>query len=262
MSAVALTGRMPPPKRRVGIERTVTQRHRELVRGTGRDLRRIRLDAGATQRQVAALAGIDHSHYARIEAGLANASVATLVAISVALGSDLAVRLYPGTGPRLTDRHQARMVEALLRSLDHDWRPHVEVVVSTPARGIIDVVLERRPHGLLVATEAYSAIARLEQQIRWSADKANSLRSSELVSTGEEPSISRLLVLRSTEGTRALARQFEATLRAAYPARCSDVIAALRSGTTWPGAGLVWMRIEGDVVELLDGPPRGVALGR
>jgi len=191
-----------------------------------------------------------------------NASIGTLIAISTALGADLSLRLYPGTGPRLTDRHQARMVEVLLRSLSDDWRAHVEVPVSRPARGVIDVVLERSAERLLVATEAYSELRRLEQQIRWTADKAASLGSSDLVRSGPDFTASKLLVLRSTAATRQLAREFEATLRAAYPARTADVVAALREGAAWPGPGIVWIRIEGDQVDLLDGPPRGVSFGR
>jgi len=208
------------------------------------------------------LAGVDHSHYSWIEAGAANASLETLIAISTALGADLSVRLYPGSGPRLTDRHQARMVETLLRSLSSDWRPHVEVPVSRPARGVIDIVLERSKARLLVAVEAYSELRRLEQQIRWSAEKAASLASSDLMRDSLECTVSTLLVLRSTASTRQLARQFEATLRVAYPAQSAAVIASLRDGAAWPGPGIAWIRIDGDRVDLLDGPPRGVRLGR
>lgn len=253
---------MPPPNRRLGIDREVKRRHRETVRAIGRDALRLRTDAGATQAQVSGVAGIDRSHLSRIEAGVATASLETLIAISTALGADMSVRLYPGTGPRLTDRHQARMVETLLRSLCADWRPHVEVPVSRPARGVIDAVLERPAARLLVATEAYSELRRLEQQIRWSAEKAASLGSSDLVGQGPEVAVSRLLVLRSTAATRKVAHDFEATLRAAYPARTERVIASLRDGAEWPGPGIVWIRIEGDRVDLIDGPPRGVGLGR
>lgn len=253
---------MPPPDRRPGIDRVVKRRHRETIRAFGSDAFRIRTDAGATQARVSERAGIDRSHYSRIEAGTATASLETLIAISAALGADLSVRLYPGTGPRLTDRHQARMVETLLRAVSEDWQPHVEVPVSRPVRGVIDIVLERRSANLLVASEVYSELRRLEQQIRWSAEKAAALGSSNLVGPGREPKVSRLLVLRSTATTRQLARDFEATLLAAYPARTTDVIASLRDGADWPGPGIAWIRIEGDRVELLDGPPRGVSLGR
>jgi transcriptional regulator with XRE-family HTH domain len=253
---------MPPPKRCLGIDRAVKRRHRDIVRSFGQDVLRVRTDAGASQSQVSKVAGIDRSHYSRIEAGTANASIESLVAISTALGADISVRLYPGTGPRLTDRHQSRMIVAVLRHLDPSWKPHLEVPVARPARGVIDAVLERRSEGLLVASEAYSEVRRVEQQIRWSADKAGSLGSSDLVGPGPKPTISRLLILRSTASTRDLARQFEATFSAAYPARARDVVDALVRGAPWPGTGIAWIRIEGDPVELLDGPPRGVPLGR
>jgi transcriptional regulator with XRE-family HTH domain len=227
-----------------------------------RDLFQVRTDAGATHGQVATLAGIDRSYYSRIEAGAANPSIETIAAISVALGADVSIRFYPGTGPRLTDRHQARMIETILRTLSMAWKPHLEVPVSRPVRGVIDLVLERRNNGLLVAAEAYSELRRLEQQIRWSAEKSAALGSSALVGPGPVPEVSTLLVLRSTASTRELARQFEASLKAAYPARTTEVVESLRTGSRWPGPGIIWIRIEGDRVELLDGPPRGVRIGR
>ncbi|MGH2474820.1 MAG: hypothetical protein ACRDIL_06105 [Candidatus Limnocylindrales bacterium] len=154
------------------------------------------------------------------------------------------------------------MVEALLGALSPEWRAHVEVPVSRPARGVIDVVLERPASGLLVATEVDSELRRLEQQIRWSSEKAASLGSATLVRDGSDPIVSTLLVLRSTASTRQLARQFEVTLRSAYPAPTRSVVESLRVGSEWPGPGIVWIRIEGERVDLLDAPPRGVRLGR
>lgn len=253
---------MPPPERGVGLDRTHKRSFRAIRQRLGRDLFQVRTDAAATHGQVAALAGIDRSFYSRIEAGNANPSIETLAAIAVALGADLSIRFYPGTGPRLTDRHQSRMIETLLRTLSASWKPHLEVPVSRPVRGVIDLVLEHRTDGLLVAAEAYSELRRLEQQIRWSAEKAAALGSSALVGPGPLPVVSTLLVLRSTASTRDLARQFEASLGAAYPARTTEVVDALRTGSPWPGPGIIWIRIEGERVELLDGPPRGVRLGR
>lgn len=264
ISPVLFTPDMPPPHRRPGIDRVVKRRHRDLVNGLARDLIRLRTDSGATHGRVAQVAGIDRSHYSRIESGEVRPSFETLVAIATALGADVSVRLYPGSGPRLTDRHQARMVEALLRALHHSWRAHVEVPVSRPARGVIDIVLEQPSAELFVATELHSEVHRLEQEIRWAADKARSLDSSHLRRAGSEPEpiVSTMLVLRSTATTRAVARQFEATLGAAYPAQTSLAVSSLRAGTAWPGPSLVWIRIQADDIEILDGPPRGVSVGR
>jgi transcriptional regulator with XRE-family HTH domain len=219
------------------------------------------LDAAASTSRLAETAGLDRTFVGRIEAGLANPSLDTLVALSVALGADLTVRFYPGTGPRLTDRHQARMIETLLRGLAPGWTPYLEVAVSRPSRGVIDAVLERSAEHLLVVSEAYSAVGRLEQQIRWSAEKAAAIGSS-FLGPRSEWTVSRLLILRSTAANRELARSFAATLHAAYPARTREAVAALVDGERWPGDAIVWVRIDGERVELLDGPPRGVSVGR
>jgi transcriptional regulator with XRE-family HTH domain len=244
------------------LEREVQARLRRLQRKVGEDLLQIRTDAAATKAQVARAAGVDRSFYGRVEAGDAHASLGSLVAIATALGAELSVRLYAGTGPRLTDRHQARMTEAILGQLHPVWVPHLEVVVQRPARGVIDAVFERRDEPLLVIGEFQSALPRLEQQIRWASEKAASIASSPIVGDRSPPPVSRLLILRSTAATRALATSFEATLRAAYPASSNAALVSLWGGSPWPGSAIIWVRIDGDRVEVLDQPPRGVSLGR
>ena len=250
------------PEARQPISRAIQRRLRELTRSIGADVRQIRSEVGASQGIVAREAGIDRSHLTRIESGLAHPSLESLIAIATAMGADVSVRLYPGRGPKLADRHSARMIERTLRDLAPVWRPHLEVHVIRPVRAYIDVVFERRDTPLLVATEYESILPRLEQQIRWASEKAAAIASSDLVGSGPVPEVSRLLVLRSTERTRDLARTFESIMRSAYPARTRDAVDALRTGAPWPGASIVWIRIDGDRVELLDGPPRGVAVGR
>ena len=259
--ALVFNARMAKPPR-PSVDREIKRRLRTTVRTIGNDLYRIRTDSAATQARVAREAGIDRSHVARIEAATTNASLETLVAVATAMGADLSLRLFPGSGPRLTDRHQARMIEVLLRGLSPAWRPHLEVPVFRPARGFVDAVFERIDIPLLVVSEAQSSLPRLEQQIRWAAEKAASIGSCDLVGPGPMPAISKLLILRSTASMRELARAFEATLRAAYPARSRDAVASLLEGAPWPGDAIIWIRIEGDRVDVLDGPPRGVALGR
>lgn len=103
----------------------------------GDEVLRLRLDAGVSLRELGASTGLDPSHLARIEKGQANASLEALTAISVALGADLSLRFYAGTGPRIRDRFQAPMVEALLRSLDARWAARLEVPIPRPVRGIV-----------------------------------------------------------------------------------------------------------------------------
>lgn len=244
------------------IEREVNHRLRRINRIFGDDIVRIRTDAGATKATVASVAGVDRTFLGQIEAGVVNPSLQTLVSIATAMGAELSVRIYAGSGPRLTDRHQARMVESVLAGLAPVWRPHLEVPVWRPARGVIDSVFERLDTPLLVVSEFMSTLPRLEQQVRWSADKAASIASSSLVGDRPVPPVSRLLVLRSTSSTRHIARQFELTFRAAYPGRTVDAVRSLCAGDPWPGDAIVWVMIDGDRVELMDRPPRGVLVGR
>jgi transcriptional regulator with XRE-family HTH domain len=244
------------------LDRQVHDRLRKLERAAGQDLERLRLEAAASKSAVAAAAGIDRTFYGRIEAGQAHPSLETLVAAGLALGADPSFRFYSGSGPRLIDRHQAPMMEALLGQLAPVWRGHLEVAVSRPVRGVIDAVLERSDTSLLVVTEIQSTIGRLEQQLRWMSEKATALGSSVLVGDRPVPPTSKLLVLRSTEATRTIARQFQRTLATAYPSRCAEAVESLRTGAPWPGDALIWVRIAGTDVRILDAPPRGVAIGR
>jgi len=240
----------------------------EMRRRVGLDIRRVRIDAGLSIRELAAASGIDHGFLARIEAGSVEASYAVLVAIGEVLGADLSVRLYPTNGPRIHDRIQAPIVEALFNILHPRWRRLAEVGVTRPARGFVDAVLGLPPAGLVVATEVESTIRRLEQQLRWAQEKADSLPSSAAWALmapvdGPRPVISRLLIVRSTRLTRDIARVFEATLASAYPARTADVHAALTTGDApWPAPGILWADVDGGRARILDRPPRGVGLGR
>ena len=225
----------------------------------------MRLDVGITLTQLADNVDVNRSHLARIEAGRAKASLDVLAAIGVALGADLSLRYFPGSGPRLHDRFQAPMLETILGALDRRWQTEVEVPVTHPSRGVIDLVLRDRSSPVVVAAELQSELRRLEQQIRWTAEKAEGLRQ-RLAVDGTSPVglvVSRLLVIRSTVATRELARRYESTLSTAYPALTEDVVDALTTPSSpWPGAGIVWVRVDGGRVTLLGHPPRGVTIGR
>ena len=238
-----------------------------MYRNTGEDIRRQREDAGVSQRRLAAAAEIDQSYLARIEAGMGRPSIETLTAISLALGADLGVRLFPNTGPPIRDANQALMLEALLRIAHRRWRRFVEVQVQRPSRGVIDLVLQEPIEAAVVALEAQSQMRRLEQQLRWGHAKADALPSSDIAGrlwpNGEPGQVSTALLLRSTRANRDLAVQFEEVLRSAYPARTSDAVASLTTmDRPWPGSAVLWAEVERGAARLLDGPPRGVRLGR
>ena len=224
----------------------------------------MRLDAGLSQRRLAVMASIDHGFLSLIERGLREPSLAVLVAIATALGGDVSLRLFPGTGPRLRDPIQARITEALVRILDARWTRLVEVPVHRPARGVIDLVAHDRAAGIVIATEVQSELRRLEQQLRWSNEKARSLPSADFWRFVEpDATVEQLLVLRSTRVNRELAERFTETLAVAFPASPIDAYRALTTpDVPWPGSSILWARVEGDAARILESPPRGVPVGR
>jgi len=256
----------PRGRLRRGSKTKVGRRADEIRLAVGRQIQGIRVDAHLSQQQVSDAAGIPQPYWSRIEHGMADPSIAVLAAMGGALGAEVTIRFYPGTGPRIRDRIQAPMVEELVRRARGSWRSLVEVPVWRPARGVIDLVLAR-PGDIVIAVEVQSEIRRFEQQLRWSAEKAAALPSCEAWSmlSGGQPTvtISRLLVLRSTPSMRALARSFEATFATTYPARAADAVASLGDASkTWPGDAVVWMEVSAAGARILDRPPRGVSLGR
>lgn len=230
----------------------------------GDELRRLREDAGASKSAVSKLAGIDASYLTLIEQGRREPTGSVLGRVAAALGADVSVRLFPSTGPRIRDRFQARMIEALLREASPAWQRFVEVPVQKPVRGFIDLVLFHAPAGRIVTIEAHSDLRRLEQQLRWAVEKSEALPSSSVWPILQRQSssvlaVSRVMLLRSTARTRDLARTFAATMRAAYPADAIDIRRALTDpAARWPGDGILWARVEGTQTTILNGVPRGV----
>jgi transcriptional regulator with XRE-family HTH domain len=228
---------------------------RDLRRAIGSEIRRAREDAGFAQARLAAEAGISQGHLSEVEAGVVEASVEVLAAIARVLGGRLRVRIEPGSGPLIRDHIQAAMLQALLPLVHVRWARFVEVPVHRPVRGMIDLVLADQATNLLLASEFHSQIRRLEEQLRWAMEKAEALRNVPDLAprgAGDPPTISRLLVLRSTVATRALARTFGQVLRTAYPADPRDTVAALTGTAPWLGAGILWMDVEGGRARVID----------
>lgn len=231
-------------------DRLSKRAHARLVE----DIERLAADAGISHAALARAAGISPSYLAEVLAGKAEPTLQTYGRLAIPLGADLVARLYSNTGPLIRDRHQARILEALLEVRHPRWEPFTEVGVRAPARGWIDLALHEPRERVMLASEIESELRRLEQQVRWSTEKAQSLPSWEgWPALGATPTISRLLVVRRTRATRDVARTFSAQLRVAFPAHPDDAIAALTGTQPWPGPALIWVALEKDRVRFLAG---------
>jgi len=220
--------------------------------GLAEDLLRLCEDAGVPQRALARGSGVSQAYVARILAGRASPSIETYTRLAIPLGADLSARLYPTTGPTIRDRHQARILEGLLATLDRRWRPFTEVAVHRPGRGWIDCAIHGARERVLVAAEIQSGLRRLEQLIRWSTEKASSLPSWEGWQQFEDaPDVSRLLIVRRTRATVDVAHTFARQRLVAYPAHPDDALAALTGDRPWPGPALVWAQLDARGVRLV-----------
>lgn len=238
-----------------GFERAASRAAVRAAQAFREDVERLRADAGISVPALAAASGVAESYLYRILSSDASPSDVVRARLAVALGADLSLRLYPNTGPLLRDRHQARIAEMLLAVRHPRWAGFSEVRVTRPSRGWIDLAFHEPRERVFVATEIQSELHRLEQLIRWAGEKASSLPSWEgWERFAEPPNISRLLVVRRTRATRALAADFSRQLRLAYPAHPDDAMAALTTATSaWPGPAMIWADVSGRAARLLPG---------
>lgn len=239
---------MPITRLQAAADRRAVIARRELAE----QLRRLCDDAGITQRELADAAGLARSYVGRILANQARPSHEAYQRLGAVLGADFSSRYCPNTGPMIRDRHQARMLELLLGHLHPRWRAFTEVAVRRPSRGWIDAVLHEPRERLVVASELQSELRRIEQLVRWQGAKADSIPSWEgWAHLGEEPTISRLMIVRRTRATRAVAEGVARQLRIAYPAHPDDALAALTGTAPWPGPSLIWAVLDGGGARLV-----------
>ena len=77
------------------------------------------------------------------------------------------------------------------------------------------------------------------------------------------PRVGRLLLLRVTRTTHEVVASAPAMFAAAYPGRTADAVAALTGADlAFPDPAIVWIDLRGTASRILDGPPRGIAVGR
>jgi transcriptional regulator with XRE-family HTH domain len=253
--------RKPP---RTTIERLAARQAREIRGRLGSELRTARQDAGISLSRLATACGMSKGQLHRIEAGTSQPGWEVLARLCATLGRRVGLTLYPDGGPLVRDHISSAMVEALLRARHERWRPRLEVAVYRPVRGSIDLVLEDGAGVHVVACEVQSDLRRIEQELRWFRAKADALEAAREGVTGRGPTgrVDRLLLLRSTQRTRAIVSQYRDLVEAAYPALARDAYASLVGDAPWPGDAIIWCRYEEGQARLLDRPPRAIRVGR
>lgn len=247
------------------LEHLIRERQRDLRRALAAELQRVIETEGLSLRALGAAVGVDPSHLSRVLGEARAISHDTLVAVATGLGYDVSIRLFELTGPRVRDRIQVRMIEALLAALHPRWLARLEVAVYRPVRGVIDLVLQDHVTRDLVAGEGHGELRNVERQMRWAGQKADALPSAAgwpWTADSRAPKVGRLLLLRSCAANHRLVAALPETFRTAYPDATEAAVAALRQGDRpWPGAAILWVSVDGAETRLMDSVPRAALVG-
>ena len=191
--------------------------------------------------------GIDPTYLGYIESGEREASLAVLSRVAAALGADVSLRIYPNTGPAIRDPHPGTDGRGVPRVAAHELAPLPRGSGASAGprrhrpRDRTPVVGSSRQH------RSAFRLRRLEQQLRWAAEKTDALPSAAVwpALTGEPSRVRRRgsCSCRSTTSTRSLARSFPATFAAAYPAdpRRAPRRAPRPRRDRGPGTGMLWV---------------------
>jgi transcriptional regulator with XRE-family HTH domain len=119
------------PTRETPLQR-VRRESRELVIRLGAELRRARVSAGLSQREVGRRTGLSHSVIGRIERGeVRHLSIERLEAIAVVVGLHRSVKLYPSGSP-VRDRAHLALLGRLRVRLHPSVRLRLEVPMPDP----------------------------------------------------------------------------------------------------------------------------------
>jgi transcriptional regulator with XRE-family HTH domain len=194
-----------------------------IAASIGRICRDRRSELDLTQAVLSAALGISRSHYAAIEAGRANPSIALVDRIAEALGVRLELRAAPlivVAGPSVRDGVHARCSAYVQRRLEAaGWKVLRDVEVSDGRlRGWIDLLaFDPRTRTLLVIEVKTSIddLGRIERQLGWYRGAVATVIPASWKPTNV---VSWLLVLATAEADEAIGRHREAFERA-FPVR-------------------------------------------
>jgi transcriptional regulator with XRE-family HTH domain len=185
------------------------------------------LQAGLTQRQVAAACGVSHALISRIELGLApRVPFETLVVIASVLGLDLPLRAFPSGDP-IRDAAQLALLGKLRVRLGQGlgWRTEVPIQVAGDRRAWDAVVTG---DGWQIPVEAESRLRDVQACLRRTSLKRRD--------DGQEAVI---LLVANTRHNRRVLRLVAPDVVAVFPVRSREAIQALASGSRPSGSAIV-----------------------
>ena len=215
-------------KRRRGAQRASDQ-----ARAFGRDVRLARTTAGMSTANAAARASVARSTLVRVELGSSEATLATLCAVSDAVGLDLVIRAHPGRGTSLRDRGQLLIAEYLGRAAHPAWSVSLEVTAGDHGQAIDQVFWAA---GEIIAVEIIRHMGDYQGQYR-----SVSLKRDWLARQHRRP-VRLVLAVEDLRSNRATVAPHVSLIRSILPAGSRRIMDAIHSGRPLGSDGLLWVR--------------------
>lgn len=217
-----------PMRRKRAKDRAVAQAAR-----IGGAIKTARGITGFSVAAASARAGIADSTWRRVERGAPGASVATLCAMTDAVGLDFVAQIYPGRGPRLRDTGQLELAHVVSAMVSDAVTVSMEVPAGDHGEAI-DMVLWRPDEILAIEIErlmldAQAQLRRLNLKREW------------LAARHRRP-VRQVVIVEDTRRNRMALDPHLSLLRTTLSAGSREVFSAIRSGRTLGRDGLAWLR--------------------
>jgi transcriptional regulator with XRE-family HTH domain len=199
-----------------------------LLRRAGEELRRFRMAAGLSTRQLAGTVGISHTQVRRIEAGVApHIDLDLLSRIASALGAELSIGVHP-IGPPVRDKAHVALLERFAARLGPDVTWQTEVPIPLPgdlrsADGVVGIRATAPAWNLEAIVEAETRLHDVQETERKLRAKQRDLGTTRAI----------LLVADTRHNRRVIAAVPD--LQRQFPVGTRSCLAALQAGRD-PGA--------------------------
>jgi DNA-binding XRE family transcriptional regulator len=223
-------------RRGMATNRTAIREGDRQARRLEDELRELRLRASLTQSTVGQAPGVHRTVISRLEGGNPRVSLAIRFRTAALVGADLRLSAYAQSGPMIRDTAQARLVEAMLESIDPRWSRTLETPLPGLDRRSVDLRLDGTAG--IVLCEVESRVGGLEEIIRELHGKRDAIGS-----TSGRP-IHVVLVLPRSRHHLEIVRHHPRTIEGGFPMPSDDVAAALADvEIPWTGDGILWAAV-------------------
>lgn len=191
--------------------------------------------SGLSQLQLARRAGLNPSRVSRILTGRTVPDLDVAERLVRGTGNRLLFKVVPSGGVRLRDSGQLGVAERIVGVAHQSWRRRLEVPVATaPDRRAADLVLDNQQACLMIEIERW--IRDLQAQLRAAQLKRMAL--SEMLGRN----VTLILAVLDSDPNRTAVAPHAGIIAEALPVGTRRIWAAIRSGESPGGDGLMWVR--------------------